>query len=87
LTSGTKATWFAPIAGLQSVFIGKEKGSRFSIVPTAIIPSRQSKALFLKKPILTNEENKKKYVHVKVNHSKGQYSDGKGGHTNGMENF
>jgi hypothetical protein len=37
--------------------------------------------------ILDNEENKKKYVHVKVNHKKGQYSDGKGGHTNGIENF
>jgi hypothetical protein len=36
--------------------------------------------------ILDNEENKKKYVHVKVNHSKGEYYRD-GVHTNGIENF
>jgi hypothetical protein len=36
--------------------------------------------------ILDNEENKKKYVHVKVNHKKGEYYRD-GVHTNGIENF
>jgi hypothetical protein len=53
LIFGIKAIWFAPIAEQKSAFTGKEKGSRFFILPTATIPSHQSKALFLKKPILT----------------------------------
>jgi transposase-like protein len=36
--------------------------------------------------ILDNEENKKKYVHVKVNHKKGEYYRD-GVHTNWIENF
>jgi transposase-like protein len=37
--------------------------------------------------ILDNEENKKKYVHVKVIHSEGQFYKDGGVHTNGIENF
>jgi transposase-like protein len=32
-------------------------------------------------------DRKKKYVHLKVNHSAGQFSAGRGVHTNGIENF
>jgi transposase-like protein len=37
--------------------------------------------------ILDKEGQKGKYVHVTVNHSKGQYYAGNGVHTNGIENF
>jgi hypothetical protein len=37
--------------------------------------------------ILDDEENKKKYIHVKVIHSEGQYYKEGGIHTNGIENF
>jgi hypothetical protein len=47
-----RAIWFVPIVEQVSVFTGKEKDLKFSIVPTVTIPSRQSKALFLKNPIL-----------------------------------
>jgi hypothetical protein len=53
LIFGIKAIWFAPTAGQKSVFTVKEKGSRYFIVPIATIPSHRSKALSLKKPILT----------------------------------
>jgi transposase-like protein len=37
--------------------------------------------------ILDNEEYKKKYIHLKVNHSEGQFVKKGGIHTNGIENF
>jgi transposase-like protein len=37
--------------------------------------------------ILNSKENKDKYIHVTVNHSKGQYVTSNGVHTNGIENF
>ena len=37
--------------------------------------------------ILDSKENKKRYIHVTVNHSKGQYYKAGGIHTNGIENF
>jgi hypothetical protein len=37
--------------------------------------------------ILDNEEHKNKYIHLKVNHSKGQFVKEGGIHTNGIENF
>jgi hypothetical protein len=37
--------------------------------------------------ILEDEENKKKYIHVKVIHSEDQFYKEGGIHTNGIENF
>jgi hypothetical protein len=37
--------------------------------------------------ILNSKEYKDKYIHVTVNHKKGQYDAGNGVHTNGIENF
>ncbi len=37
--------------------------------------------------ILDKKRQKKKYIHLTVNHSKGQYYAGNGIHTNGIENF
>jgi transposase-like protein len=37
--------------------------------------------------ILDKKENGDKYIHLTVNHSKGQYYAGNGVHTNGIENF
>jgi transposase-like protein len=37
--------------------------------------------------ILDCKEQKEKYTHVTVNHSKGQYYAGNGIHTNGIDNF
>jgi hypothetical protein len=37
--------------------------------------------------ILNSKENRGKFIHVTVNHKKGQYDAGNGVRTNGIENF